>query len=252
MPDDALAAINGETGVPPSAIDTINGQDAEEYLAEYAASNTFATVDPHADWNQLMYSPALAIQGYYSIFGGATTLYPGDELSFTFEDGTNTTVPWLAFYYNPGPTGPLATGGDFYNFFVLGFYPASFNVSELNATSTVSSNSSAASTSTPTSTGWNFSSYPSEADVVQPDLSTSGGGFLTGYFLNDTLTGVLSIPSFEADDDIITAEYSKTISDFLRRSKQAGLGKIVIDLQQNYGGNVLLAFDTFRQVSSTP
>ena len=199
-----------------------------------------------------MYSPALAIQGYFSIFGGATTLYPGDELSFAFEDGTNLTVPWLAIYHNPGPTGPLATGGDFYNYFVLGFYPASFNVSELNATSTAPSNASAAATSTPTPTGWDFDSYPAEADVVQPDLSTFGGGFLTGYFLNDTSLGVLSIPSFEADDGNITADYSNTVSEFLQRSQEAGIEKIVIDVQQNSGGNVLLAFDTYKQVSSTP
>ena len=242
------AAINSQTGWQPSAVDTINGLAVEDYLAQYAANNAFASVEPNADWNQLMYSPALAIQGYFSIFGGSTTLYPGDDLTFVFEDGTNATVPWLAIYHNTGPTGPLTTGGDFYNYFVLGFYPASFDPTQATATSSPSSATSAVPSSTPSPNGWDDPAYPSNADVVQPDLSTFGGGFLTGYFLNDTLTGVLSIPSFEADDNNITADFSSTVGEFLQRSKQARLQKIVIDLQQNSGGNVLLAFDTFKQV----
>ena len=195
-----------------------------------------------------MYSPALAIQGYFGIFGGATTLYPGEALTFAFEDGTNETVPWLAIYHNTRPTGPLTTGGDFYNFFVLGFYPASFNATKLDATAAPATATSTVVSSTPTPTGWDEPAYPSNADVIQPDLSVFGGGFITGYFLNDTLVGILSIPSFEADNDDITDDFSNTVSEFLQRSKQAGMQKIVIDLQQNSGGNVLLAFDTYKQV----
>ena len=40
-----------------------------------------------------MYSPASDIQGYYSVFGGFTTLYPGANITFGFENGTEATIP---------------------------------------------------------------------------------------------------------------------------------------------------------------
>ena len=186
------------------------------------------------------------IQGYPDVIGGFTTFYPGENLTFAYENGTELVVPWLAIYNSISSTGPLATGGDFYNFFVLGFYPASFTPSAASTTAASTASATAAVTSTPNPTGWSDPAYPSPADVVQPDLSLFGSGVLTGYFFNDTLTGVLSIPSFDSDDEI---SFTNTVSEFLSRSKEAGMKKIVIDLQQNAGGNALLAFDTFKQVS---
>lgn len=206
-----------------------------------------------------MSSPALDIQGSFSVFGGFTTFYPGESLTFTFENGTELgPVPWLALYNSPGDTGPLATGGDFYNFFVLGFYPASYNpdpaatgTGSTPPTTATSSDSSAATSTnvapTPTPTAWNNTAYPQNPDVVQPDLRTNGGGFLTGYFMNDSSTAVLSIPSFDAYGDAI-GTFSATIGEFLQRSKEAGLKKVVIDVQQNGGGDTLLAIDAFKQV----
>lgn len=215
-----------------------------EYLAQFAASNSVGNLEANADWNQLMYSPALDVQNYFTIFGGYTTFYPGEYLSFSFENGTELSqVPWLALYNSPGPTGPLETGGDFYNFFVLGFYPASFDPNATDTTST--STTSTSSTATPTPTGWDNFAYPAKADVVQPDLAY--GGVLTGYFSKDTLTGVLSIPSFEAFGDTV-GTFSTTVGEFVKRSKEVGMKKIVIDLQQNSGGDGLLAYDTFKQV----
>jgi hypothetical protein len=69
---------------------------------------------------------------------------------------------------------------------------------------------------------------------------------LTGYFLNSTSTSVLSIPSFDEYGDALNT-FHNTIATFLSRSRAAGLQKIVIDLQQNVGGQSLLAIDTFKQ-----
>ena len=195
-----------------------------------------------------MYSPALDIQGYPDVFGGFTTFYPGENLTFKFENGTELDpVPWLAIYSNDGPSGPLTTGGDFYNFFVLGLYPASFNATLSSTASGSSPTASTTSSSTPTMTAWANPAYPQDPDIVQPDLSMTGGGVLTGYLFNDTMTGVLSIPSFEVFDNAIDS-FSSTVGEFLRRSKAAGMKKIIIDVQQNAGGNAFLAFDTFKQV----
>ena len=197
-----------------------------------------------------MYSPALDIQGYPSIFGGFTTFYPGESLDFTFENGTALNqVPWLVRYYDQGDTGPLTTGGDFYNFFVLGLYPASYVAPSPNTTSTGPTSTETTSTGlTATVTEWPDLAYPRQPDVVQPNLSASNGGVLTGYLFNDTLTGVLSIPSFEVFGDPIKT-FGDTVGEFIQRSKAAGMKKIVIDVQQNAGGNVLLAISTFKQVS---
>ena len=67
-----------------------------------------------------MLSAALDIQAYFDVFSGGATFYPGDTITFVLENGTSITDNFLAVYNSPGPTGPLETGGDFYNFFVLG------------------------------------------------------------------------------------------------------------------------------------
>ncbi|KAI9655312.1 MAG: hypothetical protein M1821_005459 [Bathelium mastoideum] len=239
----------------PSALRTINGQDAVEFLTQFAATQSPGTLESHADWNQLFGSPASDIQGYVPIWSGAALFYPGDTITFELENGTQVSSQWQGFYNDPGPTGPLATGGDFYNFFVLGYYPAS---NDTNATSRLSTRS----TSTPsldTSSiclpslnqsvvSWGdfcYSGYPT-AQMSQADLATTGGGFLTGYFLNDTSLGVISIPSFEEYGDALDT-FSNFIGNFLQRAKRAGMKKILVDVQQNGGGDVFLAIDAFKQ-----
>ena len=224
-------------------------------------------LEPHADWNLIMSSSALDIQDYFSVFEGVSPFFPGDSLIFNFENGTQVATEWYAIYNDPGPTGGLATGGDFFNFFVLGLYPASFDVSAPDpcssddgstattvaaaSSTTVTSSDSSDLTSTaaePTATSWPDSAYPENADVFQPNLFPDGGGFLTGYFLNESSIAVLSIPSFQMYGDDIGG-FSNTVTEFLQRSQAAGLTKVVVDVQQNFGGDPLLAVDTFKQVS---
>jgi hypothetical protein len=76
-----------------------------------------------------MASAAQDIQGVASIWNGGGTFYPGDTVTFVLENGT--TIGPDPFYavFSGGSisdTGPLTTGGDFYNFFVLGLYPVGF------------------------------------------------------------------------------------------------------------------------------
>jgi hypothetical protein len=254
--EDLIESQSKNSGWEASPISLIDGQRSADYLAQFAALNAIGGLEPHADWNQLMSSPVLDIQNYFSTFEGYTTFYPGDNITFTLENGTVIgPVPWLAVYNSPGDTGPLATGGDFYNFFVLGLYPASFNpesgTDSTSATpsSTSSSTASLESTATPspTATGWGNPAYPRNADVVQPDLGNSG--VVTGYFLQDVSVGVLSIPSFQVYGDSVK-EFSNTVATFLQRSKETGLDKVLIDLQQNLGGASLLGLDIFKQARS--
>lgn len=251
MPDDLVDLQRTGASWKASAIASINGQPVTDYLTKFAAQNAIGGLEPNSDWNQLMSSSALNITNAFSIFEGYTSFYPGENLTFAFENGTEITEPWLAIYNSPEETGPLETGGDFYNFFVLGFYPASYDPyatatsldSVPSATSTDSSASSST-TTTPTPTSWPDLAYPQRPDVVQPDLGASG--VLTGYFLHDISVAVLSIPSFEAYDTAVE-DFSNTVTEFIQKAKGAGLTKVLIDLQQNSGGDTLLAYDTFKQ-----
>lgn len=233
-----------------------------DYLTQFAAVNAIGNLEPNADWNALMSSSAKDIQGGYGIFEGYVTFYPGDTINFVFENGTDTgPQSWLAVYNSPGDTGPLVTGGDFYNFFVLGHLPASYDPASptnrdpaptAEATSSVSSDASSTSVAAPAATsaltGWGDGfAYPPIADVVQSDLGNTGS--VTGYFLHDILTAVLSIPTFQTFDQDSTQAFSAVIGQFLQSSKAAGMTKVIVDLQQNTGGDALLAPDTFRQVA---
>ena len=251
--DDLFANQTDGLTWQPSAVSKINDVGVIDYLTQFAALNAVGGLEPHADWNMLMQSAALDIQGYYEIFSGAATFYPGDTINFSFENGTSTgPLPFLAVYNSPGDTGPLETGGDFYNFFVLGFYPEAYfdELEAAAASSTTTDDSTTSETSPPAATsttvGWDNPAYPT-SDVVQPDLSIIGGGTLTGYFLNESSVAVLSIPSFDEYGDAL-GTFTDTISEFIERSQAAGMKKIVIDLQQNGGGDLFLAIDAFKQV----
>ena len=258
--------INAQTnGSTPSPIKTINGQNVTEWLTAFAVSNSFGLLEPNADWNALMYSPAADIQGIPNAFNGGSSIFPGDELNFVQENGIETDSQWLSLAFVPFGTPTIQNGQDFFNYFVTNEIPddtsdnstaAATSAAATTAAATAApttdgaspttSDSAAATTdgSVPTATSWDDPAYPNNPDVVQPDLGL--GGVITGYLLNDTKIGVLSIPSFEATGSAIVS-FSNTIHDFIQRAQDAGIEQIVIDVQQNYGGEVLLAVDAFKQ-----
>ena len=210
-----------------------------------------------------MYSPAAAIQGYPSVFTGQSSFFPGNDLTFVLENGTQLQCQWQSLASVPYGAPTINNGVDFFNYFIVNEIPDDSGNSSSSSSTTVSagstptdmpsspttsststSSSSPSSQAIPVLTSWDILGYPSNPDVIQPNLGY--GGFITGYFLNETKLGVLSIPSFEMTGSAITS-FSNTIGEFIKRSQEAGMTQIVIDLQQNYGGNVLLATDTFKQ-----
>ncbi|KAL8627048.1 hypothetical protein Q9189_007249 [Teloschistes chrysophthalmus] len=259
----------------PSAITSINGVQIEEFLKNFAASNSLGTLEPNADWNQLMSSPANDVQGLLSAFEGSTPFWPGNEITFAFENGTTPlTLTWLATYSIPEDTPKITSGNDLYKVFVLGDFTnvdynsatSAFPTATAAATSSglpfsgststatpandtsaavAGSSSTAAATAAPAqATSWEYFPYPPNPVTVQPNLGD--GGVVTGYFLNDGVTAVLSIPSFDINDEAIIS-FSTTIGDFIQKSKDAQKERFIIDLQRNGGGGNLLAIDTFKQ-----
>ncbi|KAF2795817.1 hypothetical protein K505DRAFT_301442 [Melanomma pulvis-pyrius CBS 109.77] len=229
-------------GWKPSPIKTINGEDTIEYLNKYAALNSWGFVEPHAEWNQLMSSPALDIQGGLTTFSGGGTFYPGENLTVTFENGTDPLdTIWIAIYNELANfTGPLTTGGDFYNYFVLGELPASFDPTKIVAPTFTDPSEPPA--------DWNnasYGAYPVNPDIAQPDLGVTHGGVVTGYFYEEISTGVLSLPTFDIVPDSI-GNFSDAVSFFISNASSKGLKNVVIDLQRNPGGATLLAYTTFK------
>lgn len=91
------------------------------------------------------------------------------------------------------------------------------------------------------STGWQ------PAALSELEVDPDGQGYLTAYFYDDISTAIISVPSFEVyGSDAL--DFSTFVSDFLTNATSLGISKVLIDLQQNTGGDLLIAVDTFKQV----
>ena len=152
-------------------------------------------------------------------------------------------------------TGPLATGGDFYNYYVLGLDPASYNQTDYYAC-TLAGNNNCSGTSDDSGSNstavnncdedlksWHCLSpaYPDDPLISEANLSPVQSGIVTGYMLHDISTAVLSLPSFNGD----IVNYSRATGEFFTRAKNAS--HVIVDLQQNTGGEELLALDVYRR-----
>ncbi|KAH9210815.1 hypothetical protein DL95DRAFT_412649 [Leptodontidium sp. 2 PMI_412] len=178
--------------------------------------------------------------GHAKYMGGGATFYPGEDLVIGFKNKTTVTTPWKGIFVGDSEAGPLETGGDFCNSFVLGFWPGSYDPEPDSedeedgdeTSSLIQSETSATGTSTaiPSPTSWNNAAYPS-ADIAQENLGTYGGGYLSG---------------FQEYGDTVD-EHPATVEGFISTAYTKGMKKIVIDLQRNFGGDALLAIDTFKQ-----
>jgi hypothetical protein len=237
-------------GWTPSPIKTINGEDVVDYLKKFATLNSGGYLEGHTEWNALMSSPALDIQSRLTVWAGGASFYPGENLTVHFEnytsedDGTVWETEFFAIYNEyANYTGPLTTGGDFYNYFVLGNTPASFDPDRI-----VYSDSETDSEVAAAPGNWldaSFGAYPENPDVAQYDLGPDSVGIVSGYFFDTISTGVLSLPSFDALDETI-GNYSATVKEFIVGASEAKLDNVIIDLQGNSGGLTLLAYTTFK------
>ncbi|KAF2760803.1 hypothetical protein EJ05DRAFT_497366 [Pseudovirgaria hyperparasitica] len=254
--------VQRQQGFEISPITKINGEEAIPFLTRFASENSQGNVEPHADWNQLMTVPSDKPVDVYSAFAGSAILYPGDNLTFTCENGTSFETVWVAFYNDvPNATGPLATPGDFYNYFVLGLLPSSCSddgtcpanppppgVENAEGMKRQSPRQDQQGSAEPALTSWyevSQHAYPSNPDIVQANLAVGNGGVVTGYLLRDISTAVLSIPSFyQTGDQVI--EFDEAVHSFTALAKEAGMSKFLIDLQSNEGGTPLLTRQLYR------
>ena len=190
-----------------------------------------------------MYSPAADIQGVVGTFSGSSPFYPGDVLDVVFENGTTIgNWKWLAVLNDVNDAGAVSSVSEFYDSFVAP-KPLSSSSGDLKKRqSETGATESQELVPSATSNPWSHEAYPGDPIISQANLEE--GGILTGYLI-DATTAVLSIPSFDVYDEDVTS-FSATIGTFLEKSRASGATKVLIDLQQNYGGSRLLATDTFK------
>jgi hypothetical protein len=267
LKEDLLAAA--KEGYTPYPVTKINDVDVVDYLANLMGPNSDGYVEPHADWNSLMNSPVKDVQGYLSLFQ-RLPLYPGDSLSFQFENDTSLDTIWLAMYAETSLTGPLATPGDFYNYFVLGlipdgfdpdvptsWWPSEYDIPVEDSEETPEkeqgfdcSGSAGFVVNWCNVTNGQIGAFPNDPVVVQNDFSITGAGAIAGYIFDDISTSVLSIPSFY-QDGLSVRFFFNAIEEFIGNATSRNIKRVVIDLQQNSGGLVLLAMTTFQQFFPT-
>jgi hypothetical protein len=128
-----------------------------------------------------------------------------------------------------------------FNFFALGNIPASYNATEYYAETDIDYDDVAPANIT----SWHniSAAYPLRTLISQSQLGLYTPGVVTGYLLDDKTTAVLSVPTFAVYDEGIST-FSQAVADFTNKS--ASVHRVIIDLQQNSGGSVGLALDTFR------
>lgn len=220
----------------PSAVTQINGESATEFVIAFAKKNVDGLIDPMADWNGAFFSKPRALGGGLPSPFAATLVYPGrDTMELVFANGTTEIGNWTAVC-QLNMTG-ITSGEDFYDAFV--FVPEGYEPEAAPVTTETVEDASSVKTALELGVP-----YPHPV-IVQEGLGS--GGFGSGYFIQDSKIAVLSIPSFFMPGSFAES-FQDLVTSFLKKSKDAGMEKLVIDLQGNGGGVVMLGIDLFKQV----
>ncbi|KAI0432430.1 hypothetical protein F5Y09DRAFT_353525 [Xylaria sp. FL1042] len=230
---DVEALSLGSTTISP--ITTINDQDVIEYLE--TAADLLASQDPDARWNSLFPSVAALATGNTDIgtLWGQFIFNAGDwpgvnNTRLVFKNGSTLDLPTLA-QYNYQST-----------------FPSSAALYEAACIPTEPNNSQ---NSTPTKR--------TDSAKISPTATAGPSGFptpfirepynqISGYSLDDETT-VMFIPTFEggtgfpADQDLV---FGQTATRIVNTAISNGRTKLIIDLSQNGGGDIVRAFDLFK------
>ncbi|KAH8714821.1 hypothetical protein GQ44DRAFT_713424 [Phaeosphaeriaceae sp. PMI808] len=233
---DVLAESFGNSTFKSSAIRKINGQDAKEFLEKWAQLGSLQ--DRDALYNNVFYElatvslgPVGSGIGTFAGSGRGRWVYPGATTEFTFENGTSRKYENYAKVLVPF-TG-ITDGASVYKRFLTGPQPTPSAPSGNRTAPTPSA--------TPTP-----APKPIPAPGYPPPVIREIHNLIGGYFLEDKYSdvAVLSVPSFVGID--AQKEFQNTATTFLAKAKAAGKKKLVIDVQANGGGTILLGYDLYK------
>jgi hypothetical protein len=237
---DVLAESFGNATFTSSAISKINGQDAKDYLENWAQYGSLQ--DRDALYNNVFYElatvslgPVGSGIGTFAGSGRGRWIYPGATTEFTFENGTS--VKYDNYAKVLVPFKDIVDGESLYKKFLTGPPPTP------SPSATASANSTAP---TPSATA-KPSPKPIPAPGYPPPVVREIHNFIGGYYLEDDYSdvAVLSVPSFVGTDGAQTG-FQDTATKFLAAAKAAGKKKLVIDVSANGGGTILLGYDLYK------
>lgn len=202
-------------------IKKINGIDAAKY-AEDIGNMASSYQDVDTTYNSLFFSMATAAAGGRGSFfagGRQTFMYQGSNITLTYADGSSVTNENKATV--SGDWTGVVDGPSYYQKFCTPKVPPNDQDNFRNDSK--------------------VPGYP--APVIATKDGLASGYYLQGEGVNDV--AVLSLLSFHPRSSV---EFQAVISDFLQEAKAAGKKKLVVDLQNNGGGSILLGYDFFRQL----
>lgn len=203
-----------------SPLSKIDGQDAQKFIEDLVFRA--ASQDPDAGYNAMFYNKAyvaahLSNGGYFAQGGRTSNIYPGENTTYTFGNGTSITVDNVALlkWNFTGATD---------NFFFINRYAGGGNK-----------------LSSPIKIPNEPAKYPT-ASIATKD-GTLAGYYLSGDGLDDV--AVLTVLSFSPSSVV---EYQAVAETFLADARRDGKKRLVVDLSANNGGYVLSGYDLFRQL----
>ena len=237
----------------PSAIVSVNGQDANQYLTQLGLSSGLQDLD--AEYNSLFYNPATNVAtggapaspinaaGGFSV---SSSFSANDTTTCKFENGTTFGVNATALL--PGSIDLSGTVQDIFQKNIVN------NDTDSSSSPSSSSAPSSVSSTLPTPTS---SSNSSTVGIGFPvPVVKHSGNLVSGYFLNGTDNSdvaVLSVPTFMpgTDSDGDAPEFQKDVAMFLAKCKSAGKTRLIVDVRGNGGGDIYLGYDLFKQLFPT-
>lgn len=204
-----------------SRLAKIDGVDAQKFVQDlvYRA----ASQDPDAGYNAMFYNKAyvaahISNGGYFAQGGRVNNIYPGENTTYTFDNGTSITVDNVALLRYPDYTG-VTDNGYFMARYAGKGYTSQQQVKIPNADP----------------------GYPTA--VVATKDGTLAGYYLEGAGLEDV--AVLSVLSFSPSS---VKEFQSVAETFFADAVRDGKKRLVVDLSANNGGLILSGYDLFRQL----
>ncbi|ROW09275.1 hypothetical protein VPNG_05791 [Cytospora leucostoma] len=212
-----------------STVKLINGIDAETYLEDIIYQASW-NQDADSAYNSVFYelaSPAAGYGvGYFQGGGRIRYIYQGATTNITFANGTEITLENYA--HIKVPLTNVTDGESMYELFC-------------NPNGYDSSTATASVAETPAAPSATIVGYP-EPVIITND-SVVAGFYLDGKGYEDV--AVIVLLAFESES---VPEFQAVISQFIADAVAAGKTKLVVDVQSNGGGYILLGYDFFRQL----
>ncbi|KAF2746168.1 peptidase S41 family protein-like protein [Sporormia fimetaria CBS 119925] len=244
-----LAKDFNSTDTEPKAVSQINGEPAAQFLEK--ESNMIQYHDPDVRYNAMFFQlPAENYGGFSS-----PSFYPGPDTTLTFEDGTEETFQNFALVLDPMSWMDISSPEDFYDMFCelsSSFFKNKKSKREIPQRLPRQLQLP------------KYGALPGEATVPvsypEPAVEHSASDVpLAGFFLDTDVgtVGVLLISTFNIamDDpaDIVdeAEEFQRVIEEFIAEARNRKVSKVVIDLQANGGGLVMLGYDAYLQFFPT-